>query len=121
MRSFSCLAVVVAALASFACGTEPEAGAGTTQEFAIETVDGLTRVVIDTETGGCSVDNVKFGRCTLTRTSQIDVVSGQELQICDLETDGTGMTSFACDDAASDVSAVIGRYRERVAHCPTGG
>lgn len=120
MRSLSCLAVVVAALASFACGSAPEAGAGTTQEFAIEGVDGLTRVVVDSETGGCSVDNVKFGRCTLTRTSTVDVVSGQELQICDLETD-SGMTSFACDDAASEAAAAVGRYRERVGHCPTGG
>ncbi len=122
MRSLSFLAVVVAALASFACGSAPEAGtSGTTQEFAIETVDGLTRVVVDSETGGCSVDNVKFGRCTLTRTSTVDIVSGQELQICDLETDGVGMTSFECDDAASEAAAAVNRYRERVGHCPTGG
>lgn len=121
MRSLSCLAVVVAALASFACGSAPDASQGSTYEFAIEGVDGLTRVEVDVESGACSVDNVKFGRCTLTRTTQIDIVSGQELQICDLETDDGGMTSFACDDAASEAAAAVDRYRERVGHCPTGG
>lgn len=123
MRSLSCLAVVVAALTSFACGSAPEASQGATAEFAIESVDGLTRVEVevDVEGGSCTVDNVRFGRCTLTRTTQVDIVSGQELQICDLETDNGGLYSWACDDEASEAAAAVDRYRERVGHCPTGG
>jgi hypothetical protein len=121
MRSLSCLAVVVAALASFACGTAPEANEGSTHEFSLEGVDGLTRVTVDTETGSCTVDNVRFGRCTLTSRPAVDIISGHTLQVCDLETDNGSMHTFECDDAASNAAAAVDRYRERVAHCPEGG
>jgi hypothetical protein len=121
MRSLSCLAVVVAALASFACGSAPESAEASTHEFAIEGINGLTRVTVDTEAGSCTVDNVRFGRCTLTRTSSVDIISGQALELCDLETDNGSMHSFECDDAASEAAAAVDRYRERVAHCPEGG
>ena len=121
MRSLSCFAVVVAALTSFACGSAPEASTGSTQEFALESVDGLVRVTVDTEAETCSVDSVRYGRCTLTRTATTDIVSGQELTVCALEVDNGSMFTWQCDDSVSEAAAAVDRYRERVGHCPTGG
>lgn len=122
MRSLSCLAIVVAALASFACGAPP-ADTDSGNVFiteGLEGIDGLTRVTVDTKDPSCSVNGVKFGRCTFTRTTVTDL-TGDELEICDLETDAGGTYSWQCDDSAQEATGAVQRYRERYYHCPEKG
>jgi hypothetical protein len=125
MRSLSLLAVVVAALSSFACGSAaPEAGSPT-EEAALQMVeieavangDGDFRTVpvtVEPSTGTCTVDGVRFGRCTLTRTATSDIV-GQTLSVCELEVDGGATFLWQCDK-----NAEMERLEELPWHCPAG-
>lgn len=120
MRTLSALAVAVVALTSVACGSAaPEAG-NAYETQGLDGIDGLTRVAVDEADSGCSVDGVRFGRCTLTRTSATDV-RGQSLAICDLEVDGGGTYSWQCDDSSQEFVSAVERYDARYAHCPNGG
>ena len=121
MRSLSCLAVAIAALASFACGSPPPDTSNAYVTQGLEGVDGLRLVgEVDAKDPGCTVDGVRFGRCTLTRTTITDVV-GESLNVCDLEVQNGGSYSWECDDSHEEVASAVERYQQRVGHCPEGG
>lgn len=116
----SVIVAVAVSLTSIACGSAPDANSPTS-EAALESIDQLTPVVEVDRTGtGCTVDGVRFGRCTLTRTPTTDVF-GHDLNICDLETDTGGSYSWQCDDSQTDAAAAVERYQGRWGHCPNGG
>lgn len=124
MRILTCLAVAVAALTSIACGPAPEGGNVYVTESALEGADldnanantpvRLVPVVIDADDIGCTIDGVRFGRCTLTPTAGYD--GPQDL--CDLQTDGGGAYTSACDTNVDDKA--VERLREMPWHCPAG-
>lgn len=127
MRSLSCLALSIAALTSIACGgPAPEGGNAYVSEGALGTVDGvdnasapfrLVTVAVDVKDQGCTVDDVRFGRCTLTRTPTQDVL-GQSLDLCELQVENGGTYIWECDVGAE---AVAGMDRQEFPwHCPTG-
>lgn len=120
MRCFSCLAIAVAALTSIACGGPTiDAGNVYVSEAALEGVDAnasrLVTVAVDVEDHGCTVDGLRFERCTLTRTSTIDV-SDRPLKLCELEVDTGASYTWECDARAADAVNV----KELPWHCPSG-
>lgn len=128
MRRLSCLAVILAAIATGACGgPAPDAGNAYVSEGSLGVVQGvangdgpirLVAVTVDIDDPGCSVDGLRYNRCTFTQTAEADYDG--PVNLCELEvSDGP---SYVWECAASDASdSHIGHLEELPVHCPSTG
>ena len=136
MRSLLGLSIAVAALASIACGAPPPDGGnvfvseGGSADAALVMADGqdvdaanqpfrLVPVVIDESDPGCTVDGMRFGRCSMTRTNTVDV-KGVSLSLCELEVDNGAAYTWECD-VGHEAGTAVDRYQTNLNHCPEGG
>jgi hypothetical protein len=125
MRSLSFLAITIAALTSIACGGPAMDAGNVYVSEALEGIDGvadtagpvrLVTVAVDVNDPGCTVDGVRFGRCTITRTATVDY--NGPVNLCELETDSSTY-AWECD-VSDDDTATVERQQEMPWHCPTG-
>lgn len=128
MRRLSCLAVVLAAMTSGACGgPAPDAGNAFVSEGALGIVEGvagddgtvrLVAVTIDVDDPGCSVDGLRYDRCTFTQTATADY--NGPLNLCELAVSDGATYVWECE--ISDTSdSHIDHLEELPVHCPTSG
>lgn len=128
MRRLSCVAVVLAAMSLGACGSPaPEAGNSYVTESALGIVEGvvdgdgtvrLVAVTIDVNDPGCSVDGLRYDRCTFTQTATADYDG--PLNLCELAV--SDETTYVWECEISDTSdSHIDHLEELPVHCPTSG
>ncbi len=128
MRRLSCLAVLLAAIASGACGGPgPEAGNAYVSQGALGVVDGaadgdgplhLVAVAVDIDDPGCSVDGLRFDRCTFTQTAATDYDG--PVNLCELEVSDGPDYVWECGTTGTSNSH-IDHLEELPAHCPSTG
>ncbi|OGQ10679.1 MAG: hypothetical protein A2138_01990 [Deltaproteobacteria bacterium RBG_16_71_12] len=127
MRRLSCLALVLAAMTALACGAPaPTAGNAYVTEGALGVIagstadDGVVRLIVvgvDVEDTGCSVDGLRYDRCTFTQTAT--VAYDGPLNLCELETDKGPTYAWECE--ATDSDSRIDQFDEAPVHCPVTG
>ena len=128
MRFLPFLAVLVAALASSACGAPvSDTGNAWVTESALASVgtvaDGATTVrlvsvSVDVDDPGCSIDGIRFSGCTFTNSATEDFDG--PLNLCDLQVGSDTNYVWECE-VGEGTESRIGRIEELPAHCPSSG
>lgn len=128
MRRLSCLALVLAAMTALACGAPaPTAGNAYVTEGALGVIAGsadeagvvrLIVVGVEVEDQGCSVDGLRYDRCTFTNTATVDYQG--PLNLCELETDKGPTYVWECEVNGNSDSH-IDQFDEAPVHCPVTG